>query len=152
MKKLFYGVSVFMISILLLTGCGDSERTLTCTKSTEDSGTFAEEKYDYIFKGTKVTSYIVTQTFGITEDTASIIGEDGMKEAFEVFRKEWNDVDTTDGTTLDFTEGETTITVTIKTDPTKMSDKNKEFFGFEGKSFSYDMTKQEWEKNEYTCK
>lgn len=50
-------VAVLTVAILFLTGCGNNEKTLTCTNTEEQSGISMEQKVTMTFKEDKI-SYV----------------------------------------------------------------------------------------------
>lgn len=55
MKKKILGVSLLSITALLLTGCGNTEKTMTCERSLNQSGFKSSLNYTITYKGDYVS-------------------------------------------------------------------------------------------------
>ena len=64
--KLF---GILAVSVLFITGCGNSERTLTCTNSEEDSGLKMSQEVTMTFKDDKINYVKLSIDSEATDDT-----------------------------------------------------------------------------------
>ena len=64
--KLF---GILAVSLLFITGCGNSERTLTCSMSEEDDGLSMEQTVDLTFNDDKVTNVKMSIDTKVTDST-----------------------------------------------------------------------------------
>ncbi len=64
--KLF---GILAVSVLFITGCGNSERTLTCTNSEEDSGLKMSQEVTMTFKDDKINYVKLSIDSEATNDT-----------------------------------------------------------------------------------
>ena len=64
--KLF---GILAVSVLFITGCGNSERTLTCTNSEEDSGLKMSQEVTMTFKDDKINYVKLSIDNEATDDT-----------------------------------------------------------------------------------
>ncbi len=64
--KLF---GILAVSVLLITGCGNNEKTLTCTNSEEDSGLKMSQEVTMTFKDDKISYVKMSIDNEATDDT-----------------------------------------------------------------------------------
>ena len=64
--KLF---GILAVSVLFITGCGNSERTLTCTNSEEDNGLKMSQEVTMTFKDDKINYVKLSIDSEATDDT-----------------------------------------------------------------------------------
>lgn len=115
MKKIL-GMLVFVISIILITGCSNNEEVVkTCTSTTNDvaNGYKLESKYTVYAKGDIVQKVETVET--ITSDDEGILEyfEESLEDSYEALKDTYggytNEVDNENGkvvskTTIDYTK------------------------------------------------
>lgn len=69
MKKKILGVSLLSIIALLLTGCSNTEKTMSCERSLNQSGTKTSLNYTVTYKGDYVSKIKSVETVDSTNST-----------------------------------------------------------------------------------
>ncbi len=147
--KLF---GILTVSVLLITGCGNSEKTLTCTNSEEDSGLTMSQEVTMTFKDDKISNVKMSIDSEATDDTiidnwdmfASM-----METQFEESNKDGVKLSTNNDTNKHI------FNVSLEIDLEKASDDALSEYGLDGiadESATYEDTKKEAEDSGYTCK
>lgn len=147
--KLF---GILAVSVLFITGCGNSERTLTCTNSEEDSGIKMSQEVTMTFKDDTITYVKMSIDNEATDDTI-IDNWDTFASILESQFAESNE----DGVKLS-TNNDTNkhiFNVSLEIDLEKASDDALEEYGLDGitdASATYEDTKKDAEADGFTCK
>ena len=147
--KLF---GILALSVLFITGCGNSERTLTCTNSEEDSGLKMSQEVTMTFKDDKIT-YVKMSIDSEATDDNIIDNWDAFASMMESQFENSNE----DGVNLS-TDNDTNnhiFNVSLEIDLEKASDDALEEYGLDGitdGSTSYEETKEDAEADGFTCK
>lgn len=146
MKKRF--MFLMALCIVLATGCGNEEKTLTCT-NTDDKmeGATATQVVKVDFVGSEVTTLNMDIDVDVDEqykDYMSIFTS-SMEEQFASFETET-------GMNVDIKEEGTSVLVKLNADYTKMDSATKEDLGIVTDGESYDSMKKSFEDEGYTCK
>ena len=147
--KLF---GILTVSVLLITGCGNSEKPLTCTNSEEDSGLTMSQEVTMTFKDDKISNVKMSIDSEATDDTiidnwdmfASM-----METQFEESNKDGVKLSTNNDTNKHI------FNVSLEIDLEKASDDALSEYGLDGiadESATYEDTKKEAEDSGYTCK
>ena len=147
--KLF---AILTVSLLLITGCGNNEKTLTCTNSEESSGIKMNQEVTMTFKDDKVTYVKMSIDNEATDDTI-INNWDMFASMLDSQFKETNK----DGVSLKTNNNKDkhTYNVSLEIDLTKASDDALAEYGLDGiadEKASYEDTKKSAEADGFTCK
>ncbi len=147
--KLF---AILTVSLLLITGCGNNEKTLTCTNSEESSGIKMNQEVTMTFKDDKVTYVKMSIDNEATDDTI-INNWDMFASMLDSQFKETNK----DGVSLKTNNNKDkhTYNVSLEIDLTKASDDALAEYGLDGiadEKASYEDTKKDAEADGFTCK
>ena len=149
------GVKIFgilAVSVLLITGCGNSEKTLTCTSSEEDSGLKMSQEVTMTFKDDKISNVKMSIDNEATDDT--II--DNWDMFVSMLETQFEKTDE-DGVKLS-TDNDTAnhiYNVSLEVDLEKASDDSLSKYDLDGiadENATYEDTKKELEDSGYTCK
>lgn len=143
MKRILMGATL-LVTIVSLTACGDSGKTLTCTQSKSDNGFTNEEKVVYKLKKNKVKSATLTTTIKAEGDYAQYI-EDYKTNAKETA----DDFNKLDGVSAKVESKDNKVSVIIDLNPEKMSEDNYNLYNM---GESYESLKDKYSKDGYTCK
>lgn len=149
------GVKVFAIlagSLLFITGCGNSEKTLTCTNSEEDSGIKMNQEVTMTFKDDKVT-YVKMSIDNEATDATIIDNWDMFVSMLEGQFEESNEEGISLKTNND--KNNHIFNVSLEVDLTKASDNALEEYDLDGitdENATYEDTKKEAEDSGFTCK
>ena len=156
MKKNIF-IFILILSLIFITGCGDKSKTLECNKEIKDeSGFKIEEKYSYEFKGNKLVEFSV--------DKKVVPNKKELNEFLSLFSanvdKKFEDFKGKKG--IDYTSDikyylyTLRISVNYKNiDANEFSNVNdtiKDIVSKKDQKVSLKQTKDEMEKDNYTCK
>ena len=147
--KLF---GILAVSVLLITGCGNSEKTLTCTNSEEDSGLKMSQEITMTFKDDKINYLKMSIDNEATDDT--IIDNWDMFASMMESQFEASDED---GVKLS-TDNDSTnhiYNVSLEIDLEKASEDALKEYNLDGitdANATYEDTKKEAEADGFTCK
>ena len=149
------GVKIFgilAVSVLLITGCGNSEKTLTCTNSEEDSGLKMTQEVTMTFKDDKV-SYVKMSVDNEATDDAIIENWDMFVSMLETEFEETSK----DGVklTTNNNANKHIYNVSLEIDLEKASEDALKEYGLSSiteENASYDETKKSAEDDGFTCK
>lgn len=147
--KLF---GILAVSVLLITGCGNNEKTLTCTNSEEDSGLKMSQEVTMTFKDDKI-SYVKMSIDNEATDDTIIDNWDMFVSILDSQFKESNE----DGVKLS-TDNDTDnhiYNVSLEIDLEKASDDALAEYNLDGitdENATYEDTKKEAEDSGFTCK
>ncbi len=147
--KLF---AILTVSLLLITGCGNNEKTLTCTNSEESSGIKMNQEVTMTFKDDKVTYVKMSIDNEATDDT--IINNWDMfasmlDSQFEQTNKDGVSLKTNNN------KDKHTYNVSLEIDLTKASDDTLAEYDLDGianETATYEDTKKSAEADGFTCK
>lgn len=152
MRKLVYGFGIVVMSVAFLTGCGESTKVLSCTK-TEDAEIFeVTSEETYTFKGTEITKVEMKATYHFDETLLSALSDDDLDTQLNDFAENIKEELAGDGITTSTERNGNDVILNLVGDPSKMSEENKKQFVGDSKSYSYDMSKKNLESEGYTCK
>ena len=144
-KKLFLG-ALIGVMLLSVTGCGNSGTILTCTMEDSSDGTTMTQEWNVSFENdiaTKMTSITKIEVNDEYEEQLDQI-EESLKET---------DLQQTEGMKESFERDGNILTMTVEADVTKMTEEEKDDFGFsDNDDNSYDTVKENLESEGYTCK
>ena len=147
--KLF---GILAVSVLFITGCGNSEKTLTCTMSEEDDGLSMEQTVDLSFSDDKVTNVKMSIDTKITDSTYQENWDmfvSMMESQYE--ESSANGIKVTTENDSDYY----TYTITVDANLEEASEDDLSNYGldaFTEEGITYEETKQEAEDAGYTCK
>lgn len=144
MKRILTGATI-LVTLVSLTACGGSGKTLTCTQSkTEPNGFTSEEKLVYKLKKNKVKSATLTSTIKAEGDYAQYIEDykTNAKEAADDFNK-------LDGVSAKVESKDNKVSVIVDLKADKMSEDNYNLYNM---GESYESLKDKYSKDGYTCK
>lgn len=149
------GVKLFAlltVSLLLITGCGNSEKTLTCTNTEEDSGLKMSQEVTMTFKDDKVTYVKMSIDNEAVDDT--IIDNWDM---FVSMLEGQFDEKSEDGVSLKINNNtdKHIFNVSLEIDLEKATDDALSTYGLDGitdENASYEDTKKDAEADGFTCK
>lgn len=150
MKKILWSL-VLVIGIFVITGCGNSNSTLRCTKDFSDSmqyGISMIQDSKVEFKNNKIETMDMIMKFEVPSTLSSQFDTlmSSMKTNYE------NTYAKYDGITVTTTKtGSNTFEVVISIDYKNISEATKKAIGAEG-SESYSVNRRLLEKQGYTCK
>ncbi len=147
--KLF---GILAVSVLFITGCGNSEKTLTCTMSEEDDGLSMEQTVDLSFSDDKVTNVKMSIDTKITDST--------YQENWDMFvsmMESQYEESSANGikVTTENDSDNYTYTITVDANLEEASEDDLSNYGldaFTEEGITYEETKQEAEDAGYTCK
>ena len=147
--KLF---GILAVSVLFITGCGNSEKTLTCTMSEEDDGLSMEQTVDLSFSDDKVTNVKMSIDTKITDST--------YQENWDMFvsmMESQYEESSANGIKVTTKNNSDNYTYTISLDANleEASEEDLSNYGldtFTEEGITYEETKQEAEDAGYTCK
>ena len=147
--KLF---GILAVSVLFITGCGNSEKTLTCTMSEEDDGLSMEQTVDLGFSDDKVTNVKMSIDTKITDST--------YQENWDMFvsmMESQYEESSANGikVTTENDSDNYTYTITVDANLEEASEDDLSNYGldaFTEEGITYEETKQEAEDAGYTCK
>lgn len=143
-KGIITGVALVAV-LATLTGCGKSEKKLTCTNTTSnDSGFSTSEELVYKFKDNRVTTAKITQTIVAEDDYAKYI--DDYKQSAETAVENYNK---TKGISAKVDTGSNKVSVTIDLKASEMDDNEKTSYELDE---SYESMKDRKTEQGYTCK
>lgn len=145
MKK-FFVVSVIVITIGFLTGCGNSSKTLKCTKDDSATGMKMNQKVNVDFKGKDVTKMEILETVTVEDSYTSYINE--LKSAFESQFANYNNKK---GISMDTKTDGNQIKISISADFATMDEDAKETLDIVNTKAEYDDMKKAFEAQGYTC-
>ncbi len=139
---------VMILTILLMTGCGDKKRTLTCEKSLSESTVKMKQKVDIEFIGDKVNTMSTTIYVTLPESYKSYFNT--FKESIE---KEYNDkYGKYKGVKLKTVKkSDTELDVIVDFDYKNISSTDKKALNMSG-SEKYSDNKKSFEDQGFTCK
>lgn len=153
MRKVAYGFGVLLMAVVLLTGCGNSEKVLTCTISHNDSGVVLDSEEKYTFNGTQISKVDLKMTYHFEDSILAELTEEELTQMIDEIASNLNDsFETDEGTTINVEKNKDNLVFTLVGDPAKMSEENKTTWIGDSKSYSYDMSKKNLEDQGYTCK
>lgn len=143
MKRILMGVA-FLFTLVSLTACGKSGKTLTCIQSKSENGFTSEEKIVYKLKGNKVKSATITNTIIAEGDYASYI--DDYKTSAKETADGYNKID---GLSAKVESKDNKISVIVDLKADKMSE---DYYNLYNMGESYESLKDKYSKDGYTCK
>lgn len=157
MKKNFMLMMIGVISLVCVVGCGSKNKTLECSKTTDDSSGFKiEETYSYSFVSDSVETFEVT--------TVSSPTKDELKEFLSIFSTNIDDnfKDLKDKEGIEYSseikDDKHVLNIKInysEIDLDEFDDVSDEFSDIvnkKDKKISLNETKKEMEQDDYTCK
>ena len=145
-------VAVLTVAVLFLTGCGNNEKTLTCTNTEEQSGISMEQEVTMTFKEDKI-SYVKMSVN--SKATSSLIESNWdmfasmMDEQFEERNEDGIKVTTNNDT------DNHAYKVELEVDLTKTNEDALSEYGLDGitdERSTYEQTKKDAEEDGFTCK
>lgn len=126
------------VSALLVTGCGDNGKTLSCTMKEEAGGATTTSNMDVKFKGDKAESITMDIVIDYTDEYKSFA--EVFKQTLESQKSTLEDT----GYEVEITSSDNSVKLSAK-GTSETLDKS-EYTG------TYDATKESLEKAGYTCK
>ena len=150
MKKLLCGVAA-IVCAFAITGCGNSNKTLSCTKDFSSSmpiGITMVQNSDITFENNKIDTMNMIMSFEVSDTYASNFNTivDAMKSTYEDQYGKYEGVTVKTNQTSDSTF-ETVISIDYK----NTSNSTRAALGMEG-SEDYKVNKTQLEEQGYTCK
>lgn len=143
-KRVLLGI-VAGVSLVTLSGCGNSQK-LTCTQTQEDDGATATQEMVVEFQDNEASAF--TMTMNMVAENASAedlkTAEEMLKLSFSAFEE--------NGMNVDVSSDDTSVTAKVSADFSQMTDEEKEQIGFTGSDNSYETIKESFEREGYTCK
>ena len=149
------GIKLFgflAVSVLFITGCGNSEKTLSCSMSEEDDGISMEQTVDLNFSDDKVTNVKMSINTKVTDSTY----QENWDMFVSMMESQYEET-STDGIKVTTENDSDNYTFIISVDANLekaskevLSDYGLDTFTEEG--ITYEETKQEAEDAGYTCK
>ncbi len=132
------------ISLLLLTGCGNT-KTLVCTQTQDENGMSMTTEMNVTFKNDEASEFTMTADMEVEDTYKDYMDQfkSIMEESFSSFKENGMDV------TID--SKDTTVTATISANFDEMTEDEKEEIGFTSSDNSYDSVKQSLEDSGFTC-
>ena len=132
------------ISLLLLTGCGNT-KTLVCTQTQDENGMSMTTEMNVTFKNDEASEFTMTADMEVEDTYKDYMDQfkSIMEESFSSFKENGMDV------TID--SKDTTVTATISANFNEMTEDEKEEIGFTSSDNSYDSVKQSLEDSGFTC-
>ena len=132
------------ISLLLLTGCGNT-KTLVCTQTQDENGMSMTTEMNVTFKNDEASEFTMTADMEVEDTYKDYMDQfkSIMEESFSSFKENGIDV------TID--SKDTTVTATISANFDEMTEDEKEEIGFTSSDNSYDSVKQSLEDSGFTC-
>lgn len=150
MKKYLWSL-VIVMCLFMMTGCGSSSKTLSCSKdfsSSMPSGITMIQDSKIEFKNDKIDSMDMIMKFELSSTYASQI-ETFINTMKSTYEKQYGNHD---GITLKSNKtGDSTFEIVISIDYKNISDSTKKAIGAVG-SESYSINRNQLEKQGYTCK
>ena len=147
--KLF---GILAVSVLFITGCGNSEKTLTCTMSEEDDGLSMEQTVDLSFSDDKVTNIKMSIDTKVTDSTY----QDNWDMFASIMESQYEETNANGiKVTKENDRDNYTYTITVDANLEEASKDNLSDYGldaFTEEGITYEETKQEAEDAGYTCK
>ena len=149
MKKIKV-LGLFIMLMVLSAGCG--KKTLTCTQETDENGMATKQEIKMVFKSDKVTSVKMDMGFSITNDQ--------MKEYWPTMVESLENgfaIEETKGVKVETKKDDKNykLNYIVEIDLKKASKDELTKIGLDDvadESSSYTKTKEEAEKDGYTCK
>lgn len=145
MKKVLLGG---LVCTLFLTGCGG--KTLTCTRSEEESGMKVSEEIKLTFdkEGKEVNKGSFKAQFEVSEEYSS-----KMSDFEEYVKEEFAEVEE-NGAKVKIETKSNKLTVGISYDASKLTEDQKDELYYDDLYYdgSYDEAKEDLEDSGYTCK
>lgn len=126
------------VPTLLVTGCNEQEKSLTCTLTEDAGGATTTSVMDMNFKGNQVQDITLDITIDYTDEYKSFA--EIFEQTLESQKTNLEDI----GYEVKITSGENSLTLTAQ--GTKDTLDEEEITG------SYDATKESLEEAGYTCK
>lgn len=150
MKKITCSIILFMC-IIVLTGCGSSNKSLSCSKdfsSSMPSGISMIQDSEIEFKNNKVDSMKMIMKFEVSSTYASQFDTlmNTMKSTYENQYGKYSGINVTTNKTSD-----STFEIVISFDYKSLDDTTKTAIGAVG-SESYSVNKKQLESQGYSCK
>jgi len=131
-------VAGLVVSALLVTGCGEKTKNLSCTLKEDAGGVTTTSNMDVKFKGDKAESIVVDIVIDYEEKYASLA--DTFKKTLESQKSTLEDT----GYDVEITSGKNSVKLTAKgTAETLTEDES---------TGTYEDTKKSLEDSGYTCK
>lgn len=150
MKKSVIISSIASVMLLSITGCGNSSPKLTCTMNQENEGATMTQTFEVAFQDNIASQIKSTTTLEV--DPAN---EDQMEnfESFKSSMEESSDNYESEGLKATYEIDDHIASMTIEANIAKMTDDEKESFGFsDDDDNSYETVKSNLESEGYTCK
>lgn len=144
MKRILTGATL-LITLVSLTACGNSGKTLTCTQTNKTTDDFtSEEKVVFKLKDNKVKTATITTTIIPTGSYAEYIEDykTNAKEAAEDYNK-------LDGVSAKVDSKDNKISVIVDLTADKMNEDNYNLYNM---GESYESLKDKYSKDGYKCK
>ena len=140
--KLF---AILTVSLLLITGCGNNEKTLTCTNSEESSGIKMNQEVTMTFKDDSIDNEATDDTIINNWDMFASM----LDSQFEQTNKDGVSLKTNNN------KDKHTYNVSLEIDLTKASDDTLAEYDLDGianETATYEDTKKSAEADGFTCK
>lgn len=137
-----------LVSMLLLSGCGNSTKTLSCSLEQSENGFSAKQTIEAKFVGNEVKNVGLDMTMTLDDEL-----KDNKDLLISSLEEEFEEYQNKEG--LDFninSTSDTEIKLTLNADLEKMSDEDKEELDLVDTTGDYEATKKELEDEGYTCK
>ncbi len=148
MMKNLFKLGALALVLVLVTGCGGSKgKTLTCTKSEDETGMKSTQTMKVSFSDDKASKINMTMKMDIDEEYSSYISafKSMLDSQFENFKSK-------SGVKYDSKSDKDSITVDLEVDINKLSEEELGALDLDGSTGTYDEVKKALEKDEYTCK
>lgn len=141
------GLLLAVVMIGVSVGCGSKEKVLNCSKKEEESGISMKQNIKATFNGNDVKNVTVTVDAELGDEYKDYksIFISSLESSFEDYKD-------LKGVSVDTSDKDDTITVTLKADLTKMDKDAKEKLDIVDTKASYKESKADLEKDGYTCK
>ena len=145
-------LAILAVSVLFITGCGNNERTLTCTNSEDSDGLTMDQEVTMTFKDDKVT-YVKMSIDNKATDDLIIENWDMFASMME---SQFEETDS-DGVSLTTENDATnhTFNVSLEIDLENASEDASAEYGLDGitdENSNYEQTKEDAEADGFTCK
>ena len=143
-KKLM--MSLLLISVFVMTGCGAEEKVLECTNESDQGFMTMVENEKVVFKGESVIEY--------SEDVDIVVNElymDYKDDYIAILKEEFAKFENMKGVTFTMNETDEGLKVSLKAVIADVEDENLDDLQL-ARTASYDETLKLRNENGYTCK
>ena len=146
--KNFFKLGTLALVLVLVAGCGGAKgKTLTCTKSEDETGMKTSQTLKVVFKDDKASKINMDMKMDIDEQYASYIStiKSMIDSQFESYKSK-------DGIKFDSKTSKNTVSVSLEVNLAKFSKDDLAALDLDGSEGTYEEAKKAFEEEGYTCK